>query len=128
MSHESRVSDRIRLDLASVPGLRLFPNPIGKFWTGRLISMHDGRATIDGAHMVKCGLAPGSPDLIGWQMVQVGDIWVARFVGLEIKDEGRPTPAQLNFIEFLNSQGGAAGVAHNTAEALEIINRPFKAA
>ena len=43
------------------------------------------------------------------------------FTAIEVKDRGRPTPEQLNFIAQVKAAGGIAGVARSPEEALEIV-------
>lgn len=137
MSHESRVKSQLRLDLADAePGLRLFNNAVGNFWTGRLISIHNGVATIDGARRVQCGLMPGSGDLIGPYQRRItqldidryGEILIAQFCSLEVKDKTRPTPAQIQWANFINEFGGVAGIVHNADEAIDLFKQPLKRA
>ena len=64
---------------------------------------------------VKFGIGnPGGSDLIG--------IYKGRFLAVEVKAaKGKPTPAQVNFIEVVKRNGGIAGVARSPEDALELL-------
>ena len=48
---------------------------------------------------------------------------VAVFLAIECKTaSGKATPEQKNFIQFVQSRGGIAGVARSAAEAVKLIN------
>jgi hypothetical protein len=74
-----------------------------------------------------CGgrVTPGTPDFVGWETVVVTPAMVGKplavFVAIEVKHLSKPTKAQLNFIEQVRAAGGLAGVAHDAAEAAEIL-------
>jgi hypothetical protein len=110
-SNEQLVQNSIRAALGRGP-VRLFRNNTGalKDESGRL---------------VRFGLAPGSSDLIGWRTVEVTEDMVgssiAVFTAIEVKDRGRPTPQQLNFLEAVTNAGGIAGVARSIEEAHRIL-------
>lgn len=71
--------------------------------------------------MVKFGLAPGSPDLVGWATVDGKAI----FVGIEIKLPGeKPRADQQHFIDMIRAAGGIAGVATSVEEALALLRQP----
>jgi hypothetical protein len=71
--------------------------------------------------MVKFGLAPGSPDLVGWAIIDDRAI----FVGLEVKLPGeKPRPDQRHFLETIRSAGGIAGVVTSVDEALTLLTHP----
>jgi len=84
---------------------RIFRNNVGMAW-GK-----DGRP-------IRFGLAKGSSDLIGWTEID----GVAVFTAVEVKTKkGKPTEAQLNFIEVVRRSGGIAGIARSDDEAEEMI-------
>lgn len=87
--------------------------------TGALKDQRTGR-------LVQFGLAPGSPDLIGWKMVQITPDMVGQqlavFCGIEIKTPtGRIRPDQRNWLQRLSAAGGVAGVARSVADALHLL-------
>lgn len=105
MNAETPLMNLIRLE-ASRHGAVLFRNLVGKFKT-----MDD--------QWVRCGLGPGSPDLIGW-------CCDGRFLAIEVKTPGAHTAAdrlaaQNNFIEAVLRAGGRAGFADSAAAAARII-------
>lgn len=109
---------RIRLDLGREPGLRLFRHNQGALRdvTGRV---------------VRFGLHPGCPDLIGWRSIVVTPEMIgqtlALFAGIEVKAPGGKhpvTPEQAQFIAAITAAGGLAGVARNPAQARLILGLP----
>jgi hypothetical protein len=70
-------------------------------------------------------ILPGTSDFIGWRSrvitpAMVGQT-IGQFVGVEVKDQGRATKDQLNFIAQVQAAGGLAGVAKNVTEARIIL-------
>jgi hypothetical protein len=111
-SNEAKVQNTIRLALGR--GLvRLWRNNTGA------LKDQQGR-------MVTFGLCKGSSDLIGWRSVTITPDMVGQqlavFVAIEVKDKGRATPEQLQFIDVVRKAGGLAGVARSTAEAQAILD------
>lgn len=111
-SHEAKVQNDIRLALGRGP-VRLFRNNTG--------ALKDLRG-----RMVTFGLCKGSSDLIGWRSTAITPDMVGQrlavFVAIEVKDQGRPTPEQLAFIEAVRKAGGVAGVARSIEEAQAILD------
>jgi len=72
-------------------------------------------------------MLPGTSDLIGWESVEITPAMVGKriavFVAVEVKDLDEATEEQLNFIEQVRAAGGLAGVAHDAAEAAEILGQ-----
>lgn len=69
---------------------------------------------------------PGGSDLIGWTPVTVTADMVghrlAVFTAVEVKAaRGKPSPAQVNFIDAVTKAGGFAGVARSVADLLAIV-------
>lgn len=108
-SNEALIQQRIRLTLGHGHS-RIFRNNVGalKDQKGRL---------------VRYGLQKGSSDLIGWTTKEINGQRVAVFTAIEVKDKGRPTPEQLNFIAQVKAAGGIAGIARSSEEALEIVKQ-----
>jgi hypothetical protein len=98
---------------------RLFRNNVGKLRTpcGGFVSFGLGSS---GGRIL-----PGTTDLIGWTTRKVTEDMlekeIAVFVAVEVKDLEDATEEQLNFIEQVRAAGGLAGVAHDAAEAAEIL-------
>lgn len=95
-------------------GVTLFRNVRGMFLTP------------DGKRKVAAGLlAPGASDLIGGTRVKITPEMVGRTVliltALEIKTPtGNASPAQRDFVAFIEENGGFAGIARNPQEAEKI--------
>ena len=111
LSNEAYVQNKIRLAVGSGE-VRLFRNN-----TGALMDMQ-GR-------LVKFGLCKGSSDLIGFKSVTITPDMVgqkiAGFSAIEVKDKGKVTVDQKNFINIINNAGGYAGVAKNVNDAKKIL-------
>ncbi|MHB1266419.1 MAG: VRR-NUC domain-containing protein [Acidithiobacillus ferriphilus] len=108
---ERDIQDRIRA--LGHGDLRLFRNNVGSAQTA------DGR-------FIRFGLAPGSPDLIGWKRITITPDMVGKTVavtvGIEVKGaSGRPAVDQMRFIAHMQDFGCLAGIARSVEEAREII-------
>jgi hypothetical protein len=69
----------------------------------------------------------GGSDLLGFHSITITPEMVGRkvavFLAIECKSKtGKATPEQKNFIEFVKSRGGIAGIARSASEAITIIN------
>lgn len=109
---EKAIQDRIRVAVSKA-GAVMFRNNVGQ-------------AILPDGSVVRYGLAVGSSDLIGWKPVEITPDMVGQtvaiFTAIEVKTKtGRPTPAQVHFIEAVKKSGGLAGVARSEDEAIEII-------
>ena len=111
LSNEAYVQNKIRLAVGS-RDVRLFRNN-----TGALLDMQ-GR-------LVKFGLCKGSSDLIGFRSITITPDMVGQkiavFSAIEVKDKGKATVEQKNFINIINNAGGYAGVAKNVNDAKKIL-------
>ena len=111
LSNEAYVQNKIRLAVGSGE-VRLFRNN-----TGALLDMQ-GR-------LVKVGLCKGSSDLIGFKSVTITPDMVGQkiaiFSAIEVKDKGKATVDQKNFINIVQKAGGFAGVAKNVNDAKKIL-------
>ena len=111
LSNEAYVQNKIRLAVGS-GDVRLFRNI-----TGALLDMQ-GR-------LVKFGLCKGSSDLIGFRSITITPDMVGQkiavFSAIEVKDKGKATVEQKNFINIINDAGGYAGVAKNVNDAKKIL-------
>jgi len=112
MSNEAYVQNKIRLAVGS-GDVRLFRNN-----TGALMDQN-GR-------LVKFGLCKGSSDLIGFRSITITQDMVgskvAIFSAIEVKDKGKTTVHQKNFLNIINNSGGYAGVARNIDDAKQILD------
>ena len=111
LSNEAYGQNKIRLAVGS-GDVRLFRNN-----TGALLDMQ-GR-------LVKFGLCKGSSDLIGFRSITITPDMVGQkiavFSAIEVKDKGKVTVEQKNFINIINNAGGYAGVAKNVNDAKKIL-------
>ena len=111
LSNEAYVQNKIRLAVGS-GDVRLFRNN-----TGALLDMQ-GR-------LVKFGLCKGSSDLIGFRSITITPDMVGQkiavFSAIQVKDKGKATVEQKNFINIINNAGGYAGVAKNVNDAKKIL-------
>jgi hypothetical protein len=65
------------------------------------------------ARKIRCGLTPGSGDLIGWNTVD----GIAQFASIEVKtDSGVLRPDQSNWDEQVRKAGGISIIARSTAD------------
>ena len=112
MSNEAYVQNKIRLAVGT-GDVRLFRNN-----TGALMDQN-GR-------LVKFCLCKGSSDLIGFRSITITQDMVgskvAIFSAIEVKDKGKTTVDQKNFLNIINNSGGYAGVARNINDAKQILD------
>lgn len=127
-TEETNIKQRIRLLIGKeFPNVRLFSNPCGTGWVGKLRSYKDGVAIIENARRVNFGLQPGSGDEIGWTSTIVTPEMVGKklaiFTSLEVKTEiGRPTKEQSNFAGVVQFFGGIAGIVRSPSEAAKLLS------
>jgi hypothetical protein len=71
------------------------------------------------------GLPPGFSDLFGLVAVEITPDMVGQkvaiFTGLEVKDGGRVSQLQRNFINAVNDNGGRAGVVRSVEDAERLV-------
>ena len=112
---ETILQNKIRLAVsAECPDAVMFRNHTG--------ALRDPRT----GQMVRFGLAPGSPDLVGWRSVVVTEDMVGQrlavFCGIEVKiPGGRVREDQVNFLDRPAAAGGVAGVVRSVVEAVEYL-------
>lgn len=122
---EKEIKSEILLSLSKDPSVRLFNQPQGIGYVGRVIEKGAVLVLADW-RVVTFGMAPGSSDLIGWVETEVTEEMIgkvlARFAAIEVKQKlGRPTAQQANFLRVVLNAGGIAGVARSTDEAWGLI-------
>lgn len=129
---ERDVQNRIWLACSRGP-TRLFRNHVGLGWQGKArqftrsetVVVMPGDVVIRNARPLHAGLCNGSSDLIGWRSVEITPEMVGQrvavFAGIEVKDGGRPTDEQAQFIDAVVAAGGIAGVARSPDEAAELL-------
>lgn len=107
---------------------RLFNNPVGNGWQGKVIAERGDTVTLKSARRVAYGLFPGSSDLVGWSPVLITPAHVghhlAVFSAIEVKaplGRHQTSEAQHAFINAVLNAGGFAGVAKSVDEARHIL-------
>lgn len=105
MKREQNIQKLIMLALSDA-GCIIWRNNVGSY------------TTADGAY-IKYGVGGvGGSDLIGIYKP------TGQFLAVEVKSpKGKPSPAQLNFIEQVRAAGGIAGVARSPEDALSLLPR-----
>jgi hypothetical protein len=114
MNKETRIQSQIMLDLSSA-GYMVFRNETKRAWIGKKIHSAHDQVTLQNAIFLLFGLCIGSSDLVG--LTPTG-----RFFAIEVKTAtGRASKEQIIFIDRINKQGGIAGIARSSAEALALL-------
>jgi NAD dependent epimerase/dehydratase family enzyme len=110
---EANILAESRIAIGSDPDVRLFRNNVGVF--RRMYT----------EEKVRCGLCPGSGDLIGWRTIEVTPDMVGQriavFISAEAKAPYGPTnPEQAQFIKVVRDMGGRAGIFRTPSELREL--------
>lgn len=125
---ERNIKDGIRLAIRKLRQCVTFSNPVGVGWTGKMSGRDGGITKLMGASQLRYGLAPGSPDLVGWLPVVIRPEHVGKkiaiFVGLEVKTPtGRVRDDQKSFLSVLDADGGICGIVRSEEDALNLIDK-----
>ena len=98
---------------------------LAKGWTGSKVIHESGQVIIKNPRTFNTGLPKGFPDLFGIKPITITPDMVGKTIGLfcavEVKHKTKATEAQQNFIEFIKSAGGLAGVAKSLEDAERIL-------
>lgn len=124
----SEASAKRRILLAVGRDVRLFNNPVGNGWMGKVLRETPETVTLLHPRRVAFGLHAGASDLVGFRSVtitpdMVGQT-VAVFAAVEVKAPGGKHPVsdeQRTFIEAVTRAGGLAGVARSPEQARVIL-------
>jgi len=125
--NEHDIQNQIRIEISNQRLGVSFRTNVGRAWTGNNIHKNaDGSMTIMDPRPFQTGLPEGysdltvvvpmviTPEMVGKQIAVAGFI--------EVKNKTRKaTPAQLNFIEQMQSIGARAGVARSVEDAIQIL-------
>lgn len=115
---EHDIQNLIRLKFSELyPNALLFRANVGQSWTGsRTRKNSDGSLTIFDPRPFTTGLPNGFSDLFG---VLPG----GRALFVEVKGpKGKPSEAQVRFLETVRRVGCLAGVAKSMEDVIKIIN------
>lgn len=92
----------------------------------RLFRNNTGALEDKTGRVVRYGLCKGSSDLIGWRTVEVTPDMVGRkvavFLALEVKDRGRLTAEQAQFLQVVRESGGIAAEVRSVEDAERALN------
>ncbi|MDX0262459.1 hypothetical protein GOC60_14850 [Sinorhizobium meliloti] len=114
-------------------GARLFRQNTGMGWVGRsqrfdrpgTIEVRPGDVVIRNARPFHAGFE-GLSDSGGWSPLvitpELMGATVAIYTQVEVKEDARPTTAQLDWIAAVKAAGGRAGIAHNEDELAAILS------
>lgn len=124
---ESAIQNLIRLEISKQRLGVSFRTNVGRAWTGNDVRKNfDGSITIMDPRPFQTGLPEGYSDLTVVTPVIIEPEMVGSLIGMagfiEVKTpKGKPTVAQLNFIEQMQSLGARAGVARSPEHAVKIL-------
>lgn len=135
MTAESTLLREILRGFGARPDLRLFRNNTAQAWVGeaqrisrpQTVRLAPGDVVIRNARPLHAGLCPGSPDLVGWRVVNITPEMVgakiAQFTGIEVKTgRQKPTKQQRQFLDALAGFGGVALVARNPGDLVSALD------
>lgn len=105
MTPEREILREVLAAVGALPDVRVFRNDVGRA-VNRTTGQH-----------LQFGLTVGASDIIG-----IGPR--GRFLALEVKSQtGRPSPAQLVFLDVVRRMGGIAGIVRSAAEAIALVEQ-----
>lgn len=115
---------------ASRLGARLFRQNSGMGWVGKIIktpgvyTLGPNDVLIRNARPFHAGVE-GMSDLGGWVSVEITPDMVGSTLAVvaqaEVKENARPTAAQLAWIAAVNKAGGRAGIARSEKDLADIL-------
>lgn len=125
--NEHSIQTQILKAIGGRTDVRLFRQNVGNGFMGNAVHQSGGIVTLENPRRVQFGLCPGSPDLVGWRIVEITPDMVGKrlavFTGIEVKAPGgRASEQQKNFLRVLAAHGGLCGIAHNAHEAAKIVD------
>jgi len=124
---ENAIQSEIMIELGKIRNLRVFRNHCGRGVTGKILKgKAPGEWIVKNGRMTTFGLAPGTPDIVGWETVTITPEMVGKEVALilfvEVKDlKGSLSEGQLNFATLARSMGCKVIVARSAEEAVSQI-------
>ncbi|WP_455475316.1 VRR-NUC domain-containing protein [Bartonella sp. B17] len=129
MKNPSDLMKFVQLRLSDM-GATVWRNNTASGWTGKSIPLapkqvyraKGNERLVFNANWLRAGLCEGSSDLIGFKTITVTPDMVGKKVAIfhawEVKScSGRLTKEQLNFINYINENGGFATTVRSAEEA-----------
>ena len=115
---ETALTNKILLEYADWPNIRLFRSPTSMVWVGKFIKVDKAGFVMlaPGARRMFAGLVKGASDIIG---IGPG----GKFVAIEVKATGSATESQSKFIDVIQELGGIAGVATCVEDVAVILRK-----
>jgi hypothetical protein len=120
--HEEIV-DQVILDWSGLDRGRIFKNHQGTAWIGKPMQTTKKDAIIlKYPQKITFGMSPGSSDLIGWEMICIGEYIVPLICSIEVKTKASPklTDEQINWLNNIKEIGGRAYVARETDDGYDL--------
>jgi hypothetical protein len=105
---------------------RLFRNPRGLFWAGKLMDRKGSVVVLQHAQQIECGLCDGASDLIGWTTIEITPEMVGRkiavFTSPEVKVPGASRrETQFTWRNNVLEAGGIAGIVKTPQECVDLV-------
>ena len=124
---EAQLKADIRIALGQVGHARLFNNPVGEAWLGKVIARDAATVTLVRPMRVTYGLMVGSGDVVGWTSVTITPGMVgclaAIFTSGEIKTPDAPPPRenQDHWRRTVREAGGFSAIVRSVDDALRLV-------
>lgn len=103
---------------------RLFRQQSCLAWAGKVLRRTQDTVTLLHPHAIKLGV-PGMADIGGLTSIEITEALLGHtlgaYVAIEVKDRGRLTAEQSDFLTMVRSLGGRAGVARSAEQAGAIL-------
>jgi len=126
---EAALKQSIRLSVGREPDVKLFNNPVGVGWVGKVIRRTKDTVTLAMPRQISYGLFKGSADTVGYHTVTVTHEMVGQriavFASIEVKYlKGTLSPEQETWLAVTRAGGCLTGVARSVADARTILRLP----
>lgn len=114
------------LEFGARPGVRLFNNPVGVGFVGKVAKQDSDVVTLLHPRQVAFGLCPGSGDAIGWRTLLIAPDMIgariAQFMSWEMKyGTGRADDKQEKFHAAVVNAGGCSGIVRGVADGEALL-------
>lgn len=126
---ESKIKRDLIIEL-SRGATRLFNNPVGIAWSGKIAHRTSTELTLLHPRAIHFGLADGSADLIGWRTITISPDMVggqvAVFTSVEAKTPtGRVDPKQKQWRDAVHAAGGLAAIVRSVDDGRLLLDNPL---